>query len=251
MAPFESPKFWLRHGRGVPSYDLPAKAGSPEGLRFIRAPKVATQEAYAELQDRGFFSGPRLLELGKSFYTIKSRHGASLKGVVLRDDATGGSTTSTLHSVVTLEALPRCRALLHKVLDLLGQGGGGVPPILPRLAMASPRELLGSPEALGLDRAKLKDSLANGMAHGYKPGVSLPRHVAPGLDGECDGLVVSLEGPSRYEFAHEVPPVTGERISLTWRWFDEDFLQRLHDREAKLLASEDSMAQKEQLGEVM
>lgn len=52
---------------------------------------------------------------------------------------------------------------------------------------------------------------------------------------ECDGLVVSLEGPSRYEFAHEVPPVTGERISLTWRWFDEDFLQRLHEREAELL----------------
>jgi hypothetical protein len=29
----------------------------------------------------------------------------------------------------------------------------------------------------GLDKSKLKDSLANGMARRYKPGSSLPRHV--------------------------------------------------------------------------
>lgn len=114
--PVESPKFWLRHGGGVPSYDLPAKVGSPKGLR-LKGP-VAIQDAYNELRDRGFLKGPRLLELGKSFYAVKSRHGASLHGVVIDDGKASESTA--LHSVVALESLPRCRALLHKVLDLLG-----------------------------------------------------------------------------------------------------------------------------------
>ena len=114
--PVESPKFWLRHGGGVPSYDLPAKVGSPRGLR-LKGP-VATEDAYNELRDRGFLKGPRLLELGKSFYAVKSRHGASLHGVVIDDGRARESTA--LHSVVALESLPRCRALLHKVLDLLG-----------------------------------------------------------------------------------------------------------------------------------
>ena len=47
-------------------------------------------------------------------------------------------------------------------------------------------------------------------------------------------MVVALEGPSRYDFAHEVPPVSGSRASLTWRWFDEGFLQQLQRREANL-----------------
>ena len=51
---------------------------------------------------------------------------------------------------------------------------------------------------------------------------------------ECDGMVVALEGPSRYDFAHEVPPVSASRVSLTWRWFDEEFLQQLQQREANL-----------------
>lgn len=113
--PVESPNFWLRHGGGVPSYDLPAKVGSPKGLR-LKGP-VAIEDAYNELRDRGFLKGPRLLELGKSFYAVKSRHGASLHGVVIDGKA---SESTALHSVVALESLPRCRALLHKVLDLLG-----------------------------------------------------------------------------------------------------------------------------------
>ena len=114
--PVESPKFWLRHGGGVPSYDLPAKVGSPKGLR-LKGP-VAIEDAYNELRDRGFLKGPRLLELGKSFYAVKSRHGASLHGVLI--DGKARSSSTALHSVVALESLPRCRALLHKVLDLLG-----------------------------------------------------------------------------------------------------------------------------------
>ena len=51
---------------------------------------------------------------------------------------------------------------------------------------------------------------------------------------ESDGMVVALEGPSRYDFAHEVPPVSASRVSLTWRWFDEEFLQQLQQREANL-----------------
>ena len=47
-------------------------------------------------------------------------------------------------------------------------------------------------------------------------------------------MVVALEGPSRYDFAHEVPPVSASRVSLTWRWFDEEFLQQLQQREANL-----------------
>eukprot|EP00435_Cladocopium_sp_Y103_P063653 s163_g25.t1 len=272
--PVESPKFWLRHGGGVPSYDLPAKVGSPKGLR-LKGP-VATEDAYNELRDRGFLKGPRLLELGKSFYAVKSRHGASLHGVVM--DEGKASESTALHSVVALESLPRCRALLHKVLDLLG-----------------------------LDRSKLKDSLANGMARRYKPGSSLPRHVdntemfqepvlaivlksgdvadglrlchrtgvhggggvriiaeaSGALEGdpaakfrvepgyqiqECDGMVVSLEGPSRYDFAHEVPPVSATRVSLTWRWFDEDFLQQLRQREAKLRFAREQKETRDQKG---
>ena len=263
-----SPKLWLRHGGGVPSYDLPAKVDLPKGLR-LKGP-VATQGAYRELKDRGFLSGPRLLELGQSFYTIKSRHGASLNGVLIRDKDGVSTGSQPLHTVVSLEALPRCRALLHHVLDLLG-----------------------------LEKSKLKDSLANGMARRYKPGSNLPRHVdntemfqepvvaivlkssprsglrlctssgrhgaatsiiaeaGGALEGdplanfrvepgyqieECDGMVVSFEGAARYDFAHEVPPVSSTRVSLTWRWFDEDFLERLYQREAAL---EDSMTRQQ------
>lgn len=35
------------------------QAGSPKGLRLVRAPKVATQQAYSELQDRGPADGKR------------------------------------------------------------------------------------------------------------------------------------------------------------------------------------------------
>ena len=77
-------------------------------------------------KDRGFFSttSPRLLELGRSFYAVKSRHGASMHGVVIGKEQVAKSTQ--LHSVVPLDQLPRCRRLLHQVLDLLGEDGGVV-----------------------------------------------------------------------------------------------------------------------------
>ena len=151
--PVESPKFWLRHGGGVPSYDLPAKVGSPKGLR-LKGP-VPTGEAYNELRDRGFLKGPRLLELGKSFYAVKSRHGASLHGVVL--DEGKASESTALHSVVALESLPRCRALLHRVLDLLG-----AMPILLSFSSGHPRKIHQNRLALDFRMRKCWKQQSNG-----------------------------------------------------------------------------------------
>ena len=50
---------------------------------------------------------------------------------------------------------------------------------------------------------------------------------------EEDGLCFCLQGPAR-EMAHEVPPVSSERMSLTFRWFREDFLEELRHMEAHL-----------------
>merc|ERR1712070_519312 len=55
----------------------------------------------------------------------------------------------------------------------------------------------------------------------------------PGAEGnafaveERPGLAACLEGPARHEFGHEVPPVTGPRLSLTWRWFRPEYLSQL------------------------
>ena len=50
---------------------------------------------------------------------------------------------------------------------------------------------------------------------------------------EEDGLCFCLQGAAR-ELAHEVPTVSSERLSLTFRWFRDDFLQELEDLEASL-----------------
>ena len=55
---------------------------------------------------------------------------------------------------------------------------------------------------------------------------------------EEDGLCFCLQGPAR-EMAHEVPAVSSERLSLTFRWFREDFLEELRHMEARL---EDDLA---------
>lgn len=150
----ETPRFWVRHG-GVPSYDLIAKPGRPQGLRIKGPLPALAQEALLELKDRGFLkkSFPRLLELGKSFYSIKSRHGASLNGVLLKDEMSETSVSSrrASHPTVPLAELPRCRKLLHAALELLGRdwevdlgidGDGQVPPVLDDVLTSSSDDML-------------------------------------------------------------------------------------------------------------
>ena len=50
---------------------------------------------------------------------------------------------------------------------------------------------------------------------------------------EEDGLCFCLEGHAR-QLAHEVPPVSSERVSVTFRWFRADFLKELEHMEARL-----------------
>eukprot|EP00933_Yihiella_yeosuensis_P051004 TRINITY_DN48832_c0_g1_i1.p1 TRINITY_DN48832_c0_g1~~TRINITY_DN48832_c0_g1_i1.p1 ORF type:complete len:271 (-),score=46.72 TRINITY_DN48832_c0_g1_i1:28-762(-) len=47
------------------------------------------------------------------------------------------------------------------------------------------------------------------------------------LVNEAPGVSICLEGPSRYETFHSVPKVLNPRVSLTWRWYHEDVLERL------------------------
>lgn len=44
---------------------------------------------------------------------------------------------------------------------------------------------------------------------------------------ERPGVAVCLQGSARYEHVHAVPPVTGTRISMTWRWFKPEYYQEL------------------------
>lgn len=55
-------------------------------------------------------------------------------------------------------------------------------------------------------------------------------------------MLIALEGPARYDFAHEVPPVARERLSLTWRWYREDYLEELRRIEADLEKGRNSIA---------
>eukprot|EP00933_Yihiella_yeosuensis_P042291 TRINITY_DN36848_c0_g1_i2.p1 TRINITY_DN36848_c0_g1~~TRINITY_DN36848_c0_g1_i2.p1 ORF type:complete len:115 (-),score=14.67 TRINITY_DN36848_c0_g1_i2:816-1160(-) len=65
-------------------------------------------------------------------------------------------------------------------------------------------------------------------------GVSL--RAEPGFQViENPGLAVCLEGAARYHLAHEVAPVKSERISVTWRWFRQEFLSKLEEAERKAL----------------
>ena len=49
-----------------------------------------------------------------------------------------------------------------------------------------------------------------------------------------DGLLICLEKAARYDLAHEVPAVSSQRISLTWRWFRPEFLEQLQRMEMQL-----------------
>ncbi|CAE7837967.1 Ogt [Symbiodinium sp. CCMP2592] len=243
----------LRPGKRLPFLDLPAREGLPSGLRLASLPKEAIALASTEL-NKSILSD-RVLELGLSFYAVKSRHGAARNGVRLR-----GAAAAPAHRVLSLGALPACRRLLGEALQRLGLAKKGLLQVQA-------------------------ESRCNGLARRYARGQALPRHVdnpmfedtivgvvlksgAP-CDGlrlcqetpcesktllaeavglglkagffaelgfrleEEDGLCFCLQGPAR-EMAHEVPPVSSERVSLTFRWFREDFLEELKHAEAHL-----------------
>mmetsp|Transcript_52713 Transcript_52713/g.142072 ORF Transcript_52713/g.142072 Transcript_52713/m.142072 type:complete len:93 (-) Transcript_52713:31-309(-) len=47
---------------------------------------------------------------------------------------------------------------------------------------------------------------------------------------ERPGCAVCLQGASRFEFVHSVPPVSDCRISMSWRWFKPEYMRLLMDQ---------------------
>ncbi|CAE7215869.1 Trpm2 [Symbiodinium pilosum] len=55
------------------------------------------------------------------------------------------------------------------------------------------------------------------LQHMEKPELKVP--VSESL-----GLAMCFQGPARYQWGHQVPPVSERRVSITWRWFKQSYL---------------------------
>ncbi|OLP92836.1 UDP-N-acetylglucosamine--peptide N-acetylglucosaminyltransferase 110 kDa subunit [Symbiodinium microadriaticum] len=214
-------------------------------------------------------------ELGLSFYAVKSRHGAARNGVRLRGAAAApvhrvqslgalpacrwllGEALQLLGlGTALLQAESRCNGLARRYAR--GQA-------LPR-HVDNPMFEAGVPmmHRIYFDGAVREDTIVGVVLKSGEPcdGLRLCQEtpsegskallaeaVGLGLKAgffaelgfrleEEDGLCFCLQGPAR-EMAHEVPAVSSERLSLTFRWFREDFLEELRHMEARL---EDDLA---------
>ncbi|CAE8582346.1 unnamed protein product [Polarella glacialis] len=243
----------LRFGRpgSVPTLDCLAGPGAPPGLRLSTLPPAAVERALQELQSTAMLgakvAGPQTAELGRSYYEAQARYGAALKGVLLSADKLKLKLT---HPVFTLDQLPGCTALLQMCVSAfqlegrdVGRANGLARHYVPGIGL--PRHIDdpimfdgpvlavilqgGSAESTdGLRLCEL-DSNAN-VVVAETQGASLRAEPGFRVD-EYPGLAVCLEGAARYQFAHQVPAVASPRLSLTWRWFSKDFLERLDQLE--------------------
>ncbi|CAJ1338775.1 unnamed protein product [Effrenium voratum] len=240
--------------RGPLSYDQLARTGRPSGLRLG---KLRTEDARRELEA---LRGQRLqLELGLSFFEAKARLGAVLAAAKL--SAAKAATAkprrfrrhrgSAMAEPLALPAAPCCRRLLHLAgkelgMDTEGEGfetlvnglarvytpGAGLPrhvdhemfqePVLAMVLQAAPGD--------GLRLCQAEHIIAE--AGGGAPALRAVLRAEPGFRvQEEDGLLICLEKAARYDLAHEVPAVSSQRISLTWRWFRPEFLEQLQRME--------------------
>ncbi|CAJ1384656.1 unnamed protein product [Effrenium voratum] len=243
--------------RGPLSYDQLARTGRPSGLRLG---KLRTEDARRELEA---LRGQRLqLELGLSFFEAKARLGAVLAAAKL--SAAKAATAkprrfrrhrgSAMAEPLALPAAPCCRRLLHLAgkelgMDTEGEGfetlvnglarvytpGAGLPrhvdhemfqePVLAMVLQAAPGD--------GLRLCQAEHIIAE--AGGGAPALRAVLRAEPGFRvQEEDGLLICLEKAARYDLAHEVPAVSSQRISLTWRWFRPEFLEQLQRMEMQL-----------------
>jgi len=236
-------------GRGLASLaetlvaDLPARPGFPPGFRACQLPPDVAAAALAELEASKVLPvGARTGELGTSFYALKARHDAMLHGIRLPRNHKPSE-----HHVEPLCALPICASVMRRAQEVFGlgrcdsqrlnvlarrycRGGYSLPrhiddpnmfdePVLSLVLQG------GSPDGLRLCR---ENPVVVAEAQGVG-GVAL--HLDRGWRvEESPGTVVCLEGHARYHLMHEVPAVTAQRTSLTWRWFRQDFLDGLESK---------------------
>lgn len=184
-------------------------------------------------------------ELGTSFYAVKARHGAARRGVRLPKDA-----GPCLHNLVPLERLPKCMDLMRRAEQAFGVAprdakllnglarryfprGRGLPrhiddPMMFQEPILSLVLQVGGTDGLRLSEI---DSTVVAQAEGVALRMQRRFHVQ-----EAPGLAVCLQGHARYELMHEVQPVETPRVSLTWRWFRQDFLDALDAEPAPQMA---------------
>lgn len=212
----------------------------PEGLRMAVLERADLSGALEELRPRLLHSGG-VLEVGLSYKQAdtKRRLRTSLPSArvpqttLLTSQATevlgcAGGTPERLSVIVRQYQGIGSRLAFHRdAIGIFGEEACGL--VLHRTGSA-PALTFRKPRAGGSDDVDSADG-------------------ADGLDGvtytlrEVPGLAFVLAGPARYVWAHGVPPAsddTMERISITWRWFREDFVHWISagdDTRARWVAS--------------
>lgn len=133
-------------------------------------------------------------------------------------------------SIQSPDRFPGCLALMRQAERAFALRRRDIGLVQVMCRQYSPTQCLG----LHIDSVKLFDEpvLSVVLRCGSSDGLVL-RKPGPWNDAtstfvdERPGLATCLEGTARYEYGHEVPPVTARRLSLTWRWFREEALDEL------------------------
>jgi len=184
--------------------------GTPPGLRMLRAPSEKVAAAREELE-RHMSTDQRTLEMQYAY-------SASKQGLL--KPLRGSRYFPACYSL--MEAVERAFAIESCDRDRL--------QAMVRCYKAGQQLRLHIDDTAMFEGSVLSVIL---RCDGHKDGLVLrPQGVPPSCEtcfavDEEPGVALCLEGSSRYDFGHEVPPVTAPRLSLTWRWFRAAYMQRL------------------------
>lgn len=188
----------------------PAVDGKPPGLRTLLVPEALTKRARQELE-RDLHPGQRTIEMQYAFSSGQHGHLRRLRGA---------------------EHFPACYELMHVTESLFGLPTTDVDRVQVMVRMYTPpQELRLHVDSMEMFEEPVLSCVLRCDAEG--DGLVLRRKETWRGGGEAiavaekPGVAVCLEGPARYEFGHEVPPVTAPRLSITWRWFRPEYLRKL------------------------
>mmetsp|Transcript_34757 Transcript_34757/g.64678 ORF Transcript_34757/g.64678 Transcript_34757/m.64678 type:complete len:216 (+) Transcript_34757:53-700(+) len=189
-------------------------SATPDGFQTTLLPADVIAAARSELEMH-MVRHQRKLEMRFSFTSLRGGRGR-------------------LRRLPGPERYPACDDLMRTCQRRFGLEGNSVcSPDLVQVMVRQYRS--GQGLRLHVDSAEMFEEPVLAVvlrAGGAEDGLNLQHMKYPERKANVDevcGLAMCFKGASRYEWGHEVPPVTARRLSITWRWFRRSFLEAFKD----------------------